>query len=132
MLFGLILTIQLVHYPSFYWVSKDDFSNFEQFHSKRISLIVVPLMLVELIVSFSLLFFAKDELIISLINLSSVILIWISTFFLSVPCHSTLLIKKDDQVIKKLIETNWIRTILWGLRSISLFILIFNKVIRYE
>ena len=36
-LVGLIWTIQLVHYPAFTYVENQRFTEFEQFHAKRIS-----------------------------------------------------------------------------------------------
>ena len=46
---GLIWTIQLVHYPTFDHVADDHFADFAKFHASRISLIVLPAMIVELL-----------------------------------------------------------------------------------
>ncbi len=127
-LFGLILVIQFVHYPSFHWIDKDKFVDFEKFHSRSISFIVLPLMVLELAIAISLLFTIIDFYILIFANLASIILIWLSTFLLSVPCHSTLISGKDDAVITKLIKTNWIRTILWGIRVVSLFYVLFMEL----
>ena len=43
---GVIWTIQIVHYPSFHYIDKLSFVNFHQFHERRISIIVMPLMMV--------------------------------------------------------------------------------------
>lgn len=51
---------------------------------------------------------------------ASLLLIWASTFFLSVPLHTKLLTEFEPSVIQKLITTNWPRTILWSLRSLTL------------
>ena len=54
LLTGVIWTIQLVHYPSFHFIDKLSFTNFHNFHERRISIIVMPLMLIELITSIAL------------------------------------------------------------------------------
>lgn len=115
-LVGLIWVIQLVHYPSFAYVNVGDFSEFHSFHSSRISILVVPLMISELVLSFYLL--QQNFSIFRTIILVLVILIWCSTFFLSVPIHNQLAIGKDDNLIRSLVITNWFRTILWTLKGI--------------
>jgi hypothetical protein len=111
-LFILIWIIQVLHYPSFLYVDKNDFSKFEAFHTRRITFLVLPLMV--------------SELILSLINfnyliLGIIVLIWLSTFFIQVPCHEKLKFGFDKLTIERLIFTNWIRTSLW---TVKLFILI--------
>lgn len=118
-LFGLIWTIQIVHYPSFHFVETAKFKDFEAFHSKRISIIVIPLMMTELVVSIAMLFLRQGTA--SYANFGIVLLVWLSTFLLSVPRHNKLIKGKDDQVISELILTNWPRTILWSLKSIIVF-----------
>ena len=45
---GLIWCVQLVHYPLFARVGEGTFSAYEQDHQRRITWIVMPVMLVEL------------------------------------------------------------------------------------
>ena len=45
---GVIWVIQLVHYPSFHFINKKDYEQFQDFHMKRITYIVMPTMLIEL------------------------------------------------------------------------------------
>ena len=116
-LLGLIWTIQLVHYPSFRFVEESSFTRFEQFHTKSISIIVMPLMLVELTLV-SVLLFRSGFAFSSIASFSIVVLIWLSTFFLSVPCHERLSRGKDMATIDRLISTNWPRTLLWSLKAV--------------
>ena len=51
-LVGLIWTIQLVHYPSFSFVAEDHFLEFHRHHTRSITWVVMPLMLVELALAF--------------------------------------------------------------------------------
>lgn len=117
---GLIWVIQIVHYPTFHFVDKSQFQVFEKFHSARISLIVIPIMLLELFTGIFLLMKSPGTFFI--LNSFGLVLIWISTFFLSVPLHGKLLKNSDQGLSKSLTEnlifTNWPRTILWTLRSV--------------
>ena len=117
LLTGVIWTIQIVHYPSFHYIDKLSFTNFHNFHERRISIIVMPLMLIELITSI-VLFINNIWSIIFALNLLIVGLIWCSTFFVQVPIHSILSEKKDKNLIEKLVNTNWIRTFLWSIRML--------------
>ena len=110
-LFILIWIIQYLHYPSFLFVDQKVFPEFEAFHTRRISVIVIPLMISELIL---LIFNPRPILVVT------VSLIWLSTFLLQVPCHNRLKHGYDERIIKKLIQTNWIRTMLWTLKFLYL------------
>ena len=125
---GLIWVIQLVHYPSMKFVSENEFESFHSFHQKKISILAMPLMAIELITSIILLIqsFENDTSLIFKINFMIVVLIWFSTFFMQVPLHQKLSKGKNDVLIDKLVFTNWFRTVLWTLRSIlMLFLLAF-------
>jgi hypothetical protein len=44
--------------------------------------------------------------------------IWLSTFLLQVPQHNVLLQGFAEEAHRKLVITNWIRTVLWSCRGI--------------
>ena len=117
---ALIWVIQIVHYPSFQFVSTDNFIEFEKFHVSRITYIVAPMMILEILTAMVLL---KDLNFLFILNFILLVLIWASTFFLSVPLHEKLLKHHSYKDIKKLIYTNWPRTILWSTRSILLILI---------
>jgi len=117
LLTGVIWTIQIVHYPSFHYIDKLSFVNFHQFHERRISIIVMPLMILELISSVAL-YINDMSNFTFLLNFIIVGLIWCSTFFIQVPIHNILSQKKDNMMIEKLVSTNWIRTFLWSMRML--------------
>lgn len=125
-LFGLIWTIQCVHYPTFKYVAPEKFSDFHAFHTQKITLIVAPLMIIEIITATLLCFEAPSNFI--FINFTSVMLIWILTAFVSVPLHGKLSKGFQLELINKLIITNWPRTVLWTLRTIAwAYILLLKK-----
>ncbi|MEL6868082.1 MAG: hypothetical protein AAFP19_26910, partial [Bacteroidota bacterium] len=104
-LFGLIWTIQLSHYPSFSYIDIQQFNDFHGHHTRSITLIVMPLMLLELGLS---IWMARSFDMLWLIPLIMVILIWASTFFIQIPLHNQLASGKDMAAIKQLVQTNWI------------------------
>lgn len=112
---GLIWTIQILHYPAFSLIPTDEFKKFHAAHSRNITFIVLPAMLLELMTAV-LLILKFPEIRIFWMNMILVLLIWLSTFFLSVPCHNSLTASQDQEVIKRLVLTNWVRTILWSSR----------------
>lgn len=120
---GLIWIVQLVHYPSFHYVGEDNFKAFQLHHVNSIDKIVIPVMVAELATSFGLAW-ADGFLSLNATGFYLVILIWASTGLFSVPAHTKLESSKDDQAIKKLVSTNWFRTILWSLKSgLNLYLL---------
>ena len=124
---GLIWVIQIVHYPSFDYISEEKFVFFQQFHVKSISKIVLPMMLVELITGLILLI--KNMHVLMIINLCLLFLTWGLTLFLSMPLHKKLLKGYNKKPINKLIITNWPRTFLWTLRGLILCFFIMNKMV---
>jgi hypothetical protein len=123
---GLIWTIQLVHYPAFSF-AKENFQTFHAFHSFRISLIVLPIMCIELL-SGILLFVYGGHSQFWLYNLVLIFGVWLSTFFLSVPQHNVLGIQFNEHALFLLVLTNWVRTFLWTFRSGLLLLFLFPKI----
>jgi len=122
---GLIWLIQLVHYPSFKSVDDNLFKEFHKFHSLRITFIVGPIMLVELITGGLLLLNDSSALLIA--NLVLLVLIWLSTAVYSIPTHNKLQHGKNLKIISKLVNTNWPRTILWSIRLCLLLALVTQR-----
>ena len=115
-MFALIWLIQLVHYPSFVQIEEKKFVRFSVMHMNRITFIVGPLMLLEVVSSVLLLYKMAPETLYNLINVLLLVGIWGGTAVFSIPCHTKLTKEKDLLAIQKLITTNWIRTFLWSLR----------------
>ena len=123
MLTGLIWTIQVVHYPGFLKVGAEQFTTYQHSHMRTISYIVIPLMLVELIAALLLQFLYHHSIPrITYLATAMVLVVWVSTLLVSSPLHGKLAARGfDPQVIQQLIDTNWIRTIAWSLRTGVLF-----------
>ena len=117
-LVSLIIITQIVSYPLFLKVNQNNFSEYHNSYTLSISKIVLPLMIAELSLS-SALFLIKNDfntIVVLGINIS----IWLSTFLIQVPIHNKINFQYSEALIKKLIRSNWIRTILWCTKLIIL------------
>lgn len=122
---GLIWFVQIVHYPLFAEVGHSEFRRYEMDHQRLTSWVVIPPMLTELATTLLLLWMAPEPLSVSLLWISAGLLatIWLVTFFIQVPQHTTLLLSYDRNVIRSLVGGNWIRTLAWSLRGLLVCIL---------
>lgn len=118
-LVGLIWTIQCVHYPLFALVGPENFTSYHQRHSTQITWVVAPLMLMELgSAAWLVLAGARDPwLLLSLIPLA---VNWLSTWRLQIPLHDRLAGGFEAQVHRRLVQSNWVRTVSWTMRGIFL------------
>lgn len=118
---GVIWIIQTLHYPAFSKVQASAFKNFHSEHSRKITFIVGPAMLIELVTGVILVWGNRSSFFFWL-NLSIIFTLWLSTSLLSVPLHNRLANGQDAQVIDRLVLTNWPRTVLWSSRLVALLL----------
>ena len=123
---GVIWFVQVVHYPLFNRVGLAEFARYEADHSNLTGLVVVPLMLVELATAALLVWqqlpdISKFWLV---VGLALVVLIWATSFFVSVPQHGKLASGFDLAAYRTLVTTNWIRTLAWSARSLIVLYLL--------
>jgi hypothetical protein len=117
---GLMWLVQLVHYPLFSGLAEASFKDWHAFHGKRISFIVMPLMVSELGLAIYLQFKAPSTLQLSILILN--VLIWVSTALLSVPLHTKLEAHGADKAhIAALVKTNWPRTLCYTVKAALAF-----------
>ncbi len=115
---GLIWMVQIVHYPLMDGVGEAFFLDYEARHTQTITWIVLPVMMLEIATGGALVLFPNDIPTTPLwIAFTMLLLIWLSTFALQVPLHNKLSQSFDAIAHRQLVQTNWIRTILWTLRS---------------
>ena len=116
----IIWFVQLVHYPLFYYVPDEAKIRYSHQHQKKISYLVLPGMLIELasLIYLGQWFYTSGVWQLMMVLL---ILIWLSTFLIQVPCHQSLLREPSNKIVQKLVMTNWIRTGLWTLKTILAF-----------
>ncbi len=127
---GLIWLIQLVHYPLFLEVSEKTFGTYEKKHQRAISPLVAPVMLVDIALSFILLFTSWydrfDVLIIIAFAMNA--LVFLSTLFIFAPLHQSLSRQYSKTKIRKLIRLNFFRTFGWTALTIILAIILYQII----
>jgi hypothetical protein len=112
---GVIWVVQLLVYPNFRFFSASAFAPFHRFHSTRITMVVGPVMVAELVTA--LLLFQRSLTAPYLWNFGSVFLIWILTVAVSIPQHRRLELNPGSPK-DWLIWSNWPRTLIWSGRSL--------------
>ena len=124
---GVIWMVQLVHYPLMANVGKETFCDYHHRHVQMMTFVVGPSMLVEAFTMLAILAQSVGiQFNLALIGTILVFVIWLSTAFLQVPCHSRLENKFDSSTHRFLVRSNWIRTVAWSLRGIILYLMIAN------
>jgi hypothetical protein len=124
---GLIWFVQVVHYPLMGAVPPHAFSAYATSHQRRTTWVVGPVMLIE--VSSALLLVRAPQgtftgTMLPWIGLAFLLLVWVSTFAVQVPLHARLASGFDRAVWRRLVATNWVRTIAWTARGIIALLLL--------
>ena len=114
-LVGLIWTVQLVHYPLLRYVDEDSWKACHERHAARITWLVGPLMPLEVILAGLLLVRAPSPA--TWLGAALVAVVWLSTALLQVPLHQQLADGFDAVAHRRLVRSNWIRTVAWTLRG---------------
>ena len=116
---GLIWMVQVVHYPLFAKVGTDQFVGYQTSHQTLTTLVVGPPMLVELLSAILLLWYRPVPVPGWLVYaaLALLVIVWLSTAFIQVPCHEKLTSGFDAAAHSKLVVSNWIRTVCWTARG---------------
>tara|TARA_B100002052_G_C15875711_1_gene596834 strand:+ start:1826 stop:2248 length:423 start_codon:yes stop_codon:yes gene_type:complete len=127
LMFGVILTTQVVSYPMFLAVNSKNFSYYHSNYVSKISIIAAPIMLLELFFSIVIVVFAMNSL--SIILLLSTCSIFLSTFFIQVPLHDKIKNTYNVFLFKKLINTNILRTFLWMFKTLLSLIILSKEVL---
>ena len=112
---GLIWMVQIVHYKMFDRVGVEQFQQYEADHNRLITPIVGVPMLFELATAVLLIVSAPESFPrwAAVVGLVLIAVIWLSTVLLQIPCHNQLLNGFDESTYRRLVSSNWIRTVLW-------------------
>ena len=117
---GVIWVIQIVHYPSFHFIEKELYTAFQKFHMNKISIIVIPIMLAELITGMMLFLDKSSKSPFLIVSFVILVLIWLITGVFFSKAHNELMTGYQELVVNQLVVMNWIRTLLWTLRLLLL------------
>lgn len=131
-MFGVIWTIQLVHYPLMRAVPDQGFVAYEREHTRRITYVVGPLMAIEGLCVLAV-FFAPPTGV-------PVWTTWVGaafeacaigvTAFISAPTHGRLEKGPDPLLLGRLIGTNWFRTLAWTGRAVIAVVMLVTHLSR--
>ena len=112
---GIVIVVwlaQVIMYPSLAHIEESVFISWHRRYANRIAFFVIPLLCGQAIAVGVQIYTGGGML--PVISGLIIVLCWASTFGLSVPCHAKLQRSgKDLHVIKRLVRTNLIRTLLW-------------------
>ncbi|MEM8618537.1 MAG: hypothetical protein AAGF73_02320 [Actinomycetota bacterium] len=115
---GVIWFVQVVQYPLFAMVDTTGFAEFEGAHRRRTSLVVGPLMAIEGFCALAIVGLMRDVvgLALPLVGLALLGAIHASTLSLQLPAHMQLEEGFDQATHRRLVASNWIRTVGWTMR----------------
>ena len=110
----LIWMVQLIVYPSFTFYNNTQLLTWHKTYTKAIALIVIPLMLGQLGIAIYQVFLAQNSY--TLVSIVLVVFLWGITLLKFAPMHQQISEGNTQiQLLKTLVQTNWIRTIIWTL-----------------
>lgn len=117
---GVILFVQIVHYPLMRLVPAEVGIGYAKSHQRRTTIVVAPIMLTELALALVLLTSGATGPAGAMIVAACLLLAaaWLSTFFVQVPLHHRLVLDPDAATVRRLVATNWVRTVAWAARAV--------------
>lgn len=122
---GLIWFVQAVHYPLMARVGDAGYPDYQHAHMKRTTWVVAPLMLAELASAVLLVpLLAPEGNALTITGLVLLALVWGSTAALQVPAHNRMLAGFCPEAHRRLVATNWLRTLLWSVRGVIACVLL--------
>jgi len=117
---GIIWFVQLVHYPLLSLIGVDRAPAVAVEHQRRTAWVVGLPMAVEGVTTLALLISRPDGVSLWLPWAGAIVLAVVlgSTVFLSVPLHERMATAPDETIGRRLVTTNWPRTIGWSARAV--------------
>lgn len=132
MLTGIIWFVQLVHYPLLGQLGEGT-AGYMQRHMTLATWVIGPLIGAETL--FAALVLAQHwqrsayieySIASPMVGFGLVLLILVSTKYLQRPCYKVLCRGPHPQTLRRLIATNWIRTVAWSVRSLLCAAMLLN------
>ncbi len=113
---GTLWVVQLAIYPLFSAIGRDGFPDYHRRYARRIGFVVAPLMLFEAGTAVILWRVGAGSFGFKL-SLGLLATVWISTFLVQVPLHRRLAGGYEAGLHRRLVLSNWIRTLGWTARA---------------
>lgn len=117
---GLIWFVQVVHYPLFSSTGQSEFAAYERRHTRLTTWVVIPPMFLEGVTGLLLCWLRPAGIPIGALWVGMALagMLWLSTALIQVPCHALLCRGFDAAAHRRLVRSNWVRTIGWSLRGL--------------
>jgi uncharacterized membrane protein len=120
---SLVWVMQLLVYPGFASIAPERWRSHHRRHQALVTVLVFPPMVVELVAPIALLTVARPAEVAPLVVWGLAIgsvATWVLTALVSAPLHGRLERGYDPQLQRRLVRTNWPRTVLWsGLAALA-------------
>jgi len=125
---GLIWFVQRVHYPLLALIGTERARPVALEHQRRTAQVVGLPMAVEGLSTLALVVWPPDSIAIwmPLVNGALLAVALGSTVLLSVPLHARMADRPDDQVGRRLVTTNWPRTVAWTARGVLCAVMLWH------
>jgi uncharacterized membrane protein len=123
---GLVWFVQVVHYPLLAHLAGADFAGYERAHRRLATAITLPVMSVEAITAGLLLVQGPTGFPAWWVwlNAELLVIVWLSTLFVQLPLHRRLSRGGDATLVRHLVLTNWLRTLVWSVRAAGWLVLL--------
>ena len=123
---GLIVFVQVVHYPLMARVDHASFVRYERAHTARTGWVVIPPMVAELGAAVWLVVVppAPQLQVLAWTGVLLLGVVWFSTALLQAPAHAELMRGFEAGVHRRLVRTNWLRTAAWAARLVIAVVLV--------
>jgi hypothetical protein len=123
---GLIWVVQVVHYPMLSVFSQHSPAIAVVDHQRRITWVVGPLMAVEGVSALILLFDRPSTMGVLTAWVAAMLvgLALVSTVLIQVPLHAQLAVAHDAEAARRLIASNWVRTVAWTAKGLLLLVVL--------
>lgn len=120
---GVLWVVQLAVYPQFNAVGPAGFACYHRRYTAGIGPVVGPLMLVEAGTAAALCWSGFRPALF-LLSLAFLAVCWVSTAAVQVPLHHRLARGYEERAHRRLVRSNWVRTIAWTARAGLVLVLI--------
>ncbi len=121
---GVIVFVQIVHYPLFNKVGRHEFASYAERHQWLTSWVVGGPMITEAFLAVVFMIWlgtpegiARLDGYMVFANVGLALFILGVTAIFSIPCHAALAAGHDARVISRLVWTNWLRTFAWTAKA---------------
>jgi hypothetical protein len=112
--------VQIAYYPNLAAVGRDAFVGYQKEHIRRVTAVAWTMLTIELVTGIALVFVPPASVPPGVVigNAALILSIWWSTWFVQVPLHHVLEQGWDESAHRRLVGTNWFRTIVYTLRGL--------------